>query len=616
MFPRIPSKRWNWRAVQSSPLGLVLLTLAFSCPAGPAQIDWVKSGKDWLRLWKAGRIDLQDPMPRSNPLVLPGKDPRILELIKAKGTYFFWSHENELSFLCSGLAADVTGEGRKVLTQMAEQTVSVKPGRELSNPRTLRMQPWTLRRQARQSLSRLRDPDVRRHFASILAIDEKKGPASDKQRVLASATLEECGDHGDADSLLPGVEAADPLVRAASARALGRISGERALETLIPRLDVEKDPAVRIHLWAALVPCTESLGDWKERRDKQVWKDICARAKRILLTDGTPVAEKIALARWIWNVRPDLLLADLPGALAKAQGPGPGKQRLRWWLQGILVDMIGSGYTRSRIRGQEPRPDPGPTEAEAWQERLDSMGRAVPMTRRHRLKHPPYPKDAPGLFGLPLQGERILLLLDVSEPFAGPLVPESTSSSSNSKASKEDRRTDLGEDIVDKLLAALAEMPDTTEVRILAYGKKVSAYPRTGYLVLDKKGRAKVRAFLGKQDGSGPANPSTPLLELLGQDRGLPCALAPRETPDAIYWMAIAPPMEGPVRTAGTLTDLCLASNALWTTPVFIAYFPDRRSKARRTPFYQLGNAFNTSLRRLAQESMGAYQYRSYRPGK
>ena len=585
-----------------SRIGLLPGLLLIAATAN-AQVDWVKSGKEWLRLWRAGRIDLQDPSPRSGPLVLPGKDARVAELVKAKGRYFFWTHASELSFLCSGLAADVSGEGRKVLMQMAGQTSPAKKGKELQDKKSLRQQPWMLRRQARESLARLRDASVREHFSALLKEGPKQRAVPVRQRILATAVLAECGDYGDVEALLPGLAANDALLRAASARAIGRITGEPALEALVRRLDEEQDPGVRIHLWAALVPATEALGTWKERRDKKIWKRLCAKAKGLLLASSTPTQEKIALCRWLWRVRPDLLLPILPKALAAAQAEGPGMDRLRWWLQGNLIDMIGSGYYRRGRKGGAPYQDPGPRDAQAWQERLDSRRRPVPMTRRHRYKHPLYPKNGPQLFGLPVQGQRILILLDVSAPFGGPLVAGSN-------------KVRLGEDIVKRLSSRIDTIPATTEIRIVAYSKKSETLPRRGYLRLDKKGRARIRSFLEKQSGSGDANPSSPLLAAVGQDRGLPVALARAEGPDAIYLLAIAPPLTGPLRSSRTLVDLCLASSSPWTVPVFVAYFPDRRSLARRTPFYQYGYEFSRELARLAEQSMGAFQNHSGRTGK
>ncbi len=603
---------------RSTFLFALFLCLILQSHGAKAQVDWVKSGKDWLRLWKAGRIDLQDPSPRSGPLVLQVNDKRVQALVKAKGRYWFWSHANELSFICSGLAADVTGEGRKVLVQMAAQVAPTRPGKQLLNKKSLRMQPWMLRTQARKSLARLGDQDVRAYFSNILKTRAKQKVAEARLRILATQVLAECGDYGDVATLLPGLTDGDALLRAASARAVGRITGEPALEALIERLAKESDPSVRVHLWAGLVPATEALGTWKERRNKEIWKDLCAKARTILLAAGTPTSEKIALCRWLWRVRPDLLLPVLPKALGAAQGAGPGMQRLRWWLQGNLIDMIGSGFYRSR-KGKAAA-DPGPTDAQAWQERLDAKARPVPMNRRHRLKHPPYPKESKKLFGLPLQGQRLLILLDVSAPFAGPLVPESSrrpkAGASKTKVDKEDRRTQLGEDIRRQLQEVLDGLPATTELRIVAYSKKRESLPRKGYLSLGKKGRSRIRAFLDKQTGAGDADPSSPLLDAIGQVQALPAALAPEEGPDAIYWLAISPPLAGPVRSSEALTDLCAASNSLWTVPLFIAWFPDRRSLARRKPLYQFGFEFSRNLTRLSEESMGAFENRSYSPGK
>ncbi|MEZ5988112.1 MAG: HEAT repeat domain-containing protein [Planctomycetota bacterium] len=567
-----------------------VLLLALLLPQ--AQTDWAQAGKDWFTQWKAGRISLLLPWPRSNPYVLDAGDRRVEEMLRAKGASFYWTHEAELGMVCSGIAAEIGGDGRDLLRSMALVPNGGRPGGELRSSGTTERQPWILRRTAREAIARSPDAASRQAAVAVLA-DEG---ADAEALVLACALLEACGDFSEQAALAARLGHDDPLVRVAAARALGHIAGQAALDAILDRLEKEAEPRVRGHLWSAVIRPVEALGDWRERAEKDAWKRAVSLAARRLFADGATVVEKLAIAEFMWRARPDLFLSRLPEALAAAQGDGPGQARLRWWFHGLLVDMVGRGFLpRRRVPGQDPETaptDPGPTEVEAWRRIVQQ--RTTPQGRRIQSDQPPLPTDGPRLFGLPVQGRRLLFLVDCSPCSTapgcgpGPRAPTKTARPGSTSASRPSSRR--------------CSRPSPTGPSCASRRRRGgAAVPRRGWLTLDARSRPRLGKVLAGLRGAGEADLATPLFHALGVERGLPVNLgvADEERPDAIYLLASPLVRKGPVQSADALVDLVLGAWPGDRVPVFVAYVQDRRPTTS-DPGYRLHASWTLALRRLA----------------
>ena len=562
----------------------------------PLQFSYSKSARRFLKSWRSGAVELAFPTPLHKPQFLDKDSKRIAELIKARGRNFYWCSEYELSMICSGLAADVSGAGIPLLFDLALARFAAKPEGELKSRGAIRKQPWMLRHAALAAMGRFREPQISERARALIR-DEPQG----KFPALAPIVgLEILGSHGELEDqylAIKSLKHEDPLIRAAAVQAAGAIAGKRALESLAQLLGSEQDLGVRCHLWSALAPFFVDRKNSRQKDESTAFGKILSQAGSLLQDPRRALAERLSICRFLWQSKPKASKRALVAALATVQGQGVGKALLRWWIHNLLIEIVGKGLGRARRthdstadaeerRGNEP--DLAANDVEGWQKLLESGGYQGIRTQLRSGMRPPTPKTKAMLFKrMPVIGERILFLLDNSDVAKRPWALLN-----NTIVSTEDRKLDVGQIASREILRAVEKLVQGTQIRIVAYGQPMRYFPRKGYASSDKKLYPRLAAFFRSLAPDGEANPSKSLLDALGIRNALPLILArPRpDAPDHIYWLPSAIPDAGPLQSPKALADVIASATKSNPLPVSILYvLPQRRGTRAGSPARRLG---------------------------
>ena len=576
-----------------------------------AQIDWPAQAKSFLEGWERGRLELLAPRPHKAPLVLPASDPALAELSKTKGDKFYWSGEQELSFVLSGLAASTSDEALDALFAFATARLGSDPGREWQDRKAAARQPWLVRDMALDKLRGLQSPGVALRARKLLA--GAKGRTRVFDIAIAGRLLGARGAFEDIARFQPLLDDADPQLRAIAASTLGELAFPEVAAPLFVQLMREQDKGVRPWLLRSLVLALARSAE-PEKDSEGEFATMISRLCQALGNPGVAATEQRVLCELLWELRPLAVLRELPLALGRLQDPG--EEHVRDMVHALLVDMHGIGHGLKERKGRRGTGFDAPaTDAKAWQDFME--GRRKPYVQRRAQKRllPPPPEGTPKLFGMPLSSECVTLLLDASAAWSGPWWRQEKSGKDGTPQGEES--TTLGAKISEGILSALGQLPEGTPFRILTTEEKPKRYPRKGYAKTSTKELQKLERFLSRLPGKGVSAPADALFELFGVDSGLPVVLAqPAELLPAVHWIVCTPPEEGKSASLEAMHQRLAAARPAVPIPLHVAYFPDRRRESRYTPYYQLAIAYGQSkrLRALAELTRGSYHWQGF-PG-
>jgi hypothetical protein len=590
---------------------LSLIALLASAPKLSAQLDWVELGKEWHEAWSKGRIDLSAPRPTKTAMQLPGNDPALIELTKARGDKFFWCAEQELSFVLGGLAASMKDEALDVLFAFARSQAGSNPKREWTARKAADKQPWLVRDSALDTLRALQSPQVAERARALMS--EAKGRDRPFDLAIALHILGARGALQDVDRIQPLLRDEEPELRIAAAAALGELAFPEAAALLFVELMREQDPLVRPWLLRQLVLAVARTANPEEELEGEFATTI-SRLTKALGNPGVSLTEQRILCELLWELRPLAALPELPGALARLQDPG--EEQLRDLVHALLVDMHGVGHGLRERRGKRGTGfDAGPTDAEAWKGFIQGRRKLYVQKRAKRRPLPPAPEGTPELFGMPIQYGPVTLLLDASGAWSGPWWRQQKSGADGTPDGEES--TTLGAKIRAGILEALGKLPEGTEFRVITTAVRPKSYPRRGYAKTSAKELKRLESFLSKLPGKGVSAPAEALFELYGMQNGMPVALAraPELLP-AIHWIVCTPPEDGKSASLEAIARRMRAARGAVPIPLHIAYFPDRRRESRYTPYYQMAIEYGQSnrLRLLAEAMLGSYHWQGF-PG-
>ncbi|GEM_PF-6228309 len=565
--------------ISPAPLGMALI-IGMGLPSAPlyAQGSPLKVAKEWWRAWSKGKVDLQAPLPTKNPRFLNPRSQKIRETVKARGRFFYWSAETELSFVISGLAAQTGTEARSWLFRFALAHVGPKLANEWKAPASTKRQPWLVRALAIRALARSADPGIQEEALALLEGTAPKGskavPPLLAQQVGASILAQR-----EASVPLPKIQslldAPEALARAAGLLLCANLGMVSTLNLVPKLLQKEKDPRIRIRAWHSLSSILSgdpsNLGDRGPLRTKAL-----ALLRRSLLSHKTPLGERLAICRCLFSAQPKEVKAWIPAL--KALREDSRSPRLRWWLDGICEELAPRKKRRRRKRDRS---------------------------------RPEYPTDLPQLFGRPALGNRILILLDSSEALNGPWYPLDRSGKST-RPMGVPKKT-LGQAVTQEILRFVASLGPQQKFRLICYGKKTKVFPKKGFVHHGPTQQKKLAGFLQSLRGKGKANHGKALLQgVLGLRNGAPLplpSLSPPKSPDCVLWLPCSAPMAGKIRSMTAISALAIPALREGSVPIHIAYLADRRPLIRKTPFYQLTIAAGISraFRKIAEESLGTY---------
>ncbi|PIE22072.1 MAG: hypothetical protein CSA62_14300 [Planctomycetota bacterium] len=583
--------------------------LFFASAPLPAQIDWPEQAKNFLDAWGRGRLHLLAPRPNKTPLVLPTGEEALAELSQAKGDKFYWSVEQELSFVLSGLAASTSEKALDALFAFAMVHVGNDISREWNDRKSASRQPWLIRDMAIDMLRRLQSPQIPVRARKILA--KAKGRTRAFHIAIAGRLLGAHGAFEDISRFQALLSDPDPLVRAAAAKTLGELAFPEVATHLCNRLHNEKNPSVRARLLSNLVRALARSSKAEKDIDGPFAKTVIDLCQTLGRTD-IPQTEQILLCELLWELRPLAALRELPKALARLQGPGD--ERVRHMVHALLVDMHGIGHGLKKRRGRRGTGfHASATEPKKWAEFIHGRRKLYVQRRAKKRLLPPPPKGSPKLFGMPISQEGVTLLLDASAAWSGPWWRQEKSGASGSP--KGTKGTTLGKKITEGILLALANLPEKTPFRILTTETKPKRYPRKGYALISARELQKLGLFLSRLPGKGVSAPADTLFDIFGIQSGLPTLLAsPPEQPSSVLWIVCSPPEAGKSASLAAIHHRIAAARASVPIPVHIAYFPDRRREARYTPYYQLAIAYGQAkrLRALAELTRGSYHWQGF----
>jgi hypothetical protein len=436
---------------------LSLIALLASAPKLSAQLDWVELGKEWHEAWSKGRIDLSAPRPTKTAMQLPGNDPALIELTKARGDKFFWCAEQELSFVLGGLAASMKDEALDVLFAFARSQAGSNPKREWTARKAADKQPWLVRDSALDTLRALQSPQVAERARALMS--EAKGRDRPFDLAIALHILGARGALQDVDRIQPLLRDEEPELRIAAAAALGELAFPEAAALLFVELMREQDPLVRPWLLRQLVLAVARTANPEEELEGEFATTI-SRLTKALGNPGVSLTEQRILCELLWELRPLAALPELPGALARLQDPG--EEQLRDLVHALLVDMHGVGHGLRERRGKRGTGfDAGPTDAEAWKGFIQGRRKLYVQKRAKRRPLPPAPEGTPELFGMPIQYGPVTLLLDASGAWSGPWWRQQKSGADGTPDGEES--TTLGAKIRAGILEALGKLPEGTE---------------------------------------------------------------------------------------------------------------------------------------------------------
>ncbi len=563
------------------------------------QVDWIDAGRRYVKAWNAGKVNLQAPVALDRPGFLDPRNAKIVELVKARGDKFHWTAEAELSFICSGLAAAVGDDGADVLWQLGLVRIGNDAVAELRNRAAAKRQPWLVRHTV---LATIAKGSGTRYAARAVDVLGRFGQ-EDFDPIAANfacAVLARCGGIEHRATVEKLLASDEVRVRGAALAAIRAIGASLSLKRLVPLLDNEKSVAVRCAIWHALGGIVSALGDPDKRDPNEHVDRIIAHAVATLKDLQRPLVEGVAVCRFIWNARPLEILRELPDCLAAHQETAGGHATLRWWIWGLLNDMHGTGTERRRNRRGQLGTGftAGANEPEKWKQFLAGRRRLYALRRGRETSRPPFPAGTPTLFGLPLFGKRIRIIVDCSEASGAPFTGVNRDGSTTEK-------TTVHERIAEELRTVLAKLPATTTVFVECWSKRGKT--------LASKSRERLADLVGEQRPRGPSNPSGALLRHIRAAQ--PIETANIADVDSIYWLCTSPPTAGTIQSPQTLVDVLLSAQPSCPVPIHVALFADRRKARFGYKLSRLLRGLSKKLRRLGEESGGSYSY-VIRPGQ
>jgi hypothetical protein len=453
--PRRPRGATSVRMISSRrhllfPFVLVVLAAALPCPLVAAQDgDPVAQLRGLHSQLRAGSIDLYARIDH-------GKS------VSGVMTYTDGEPLAAVASLLQDVAASSHPEARTVLLQTAVMRLDRDPAAERRRFRD--QQPWVVRRLAAEALAGSADPELDSWLSAVVLTDRNSRDGA-ARRALAARLLAERGAAASEPRIAAMLLDPAPEVRAAAARALGRLGIGESLGAL-PQTLGDDDREVRLEGLLAIEAIATRDGSEPAR--------VAALAAGRRGLEDPDWRVRRAAAALLSRIRDAASVPPLLAALAREQPAYRGARRIvRSSLREALGAVTGADFPSTR-----------PEDWNAWW--LGNAERfALPLEARILAR-----EQGPRFFGLPLESDEVLFLLDASGSMRQPLPSDRGGPIRYLMAARELER-------------CLANMPDGTRFDVVLFGEGLTRFADRP-LPLDDVARARVSEFVrGVEPGGG-----------------------------------------------------------------------------------------------------------------
>jgi hypothetical protein len=423
----------------------MLRLLLCLCAFLPGLADDPKLGKAmdaWLKAWRAGRVDLtsQADVERTSVLKQQGVLP--------KGLVGRLTALRELEILLD-LAVQVD-DAETTTRLLAFAAAGLEPG-EYSPKQA----PRIVRTQAEQALARLKSAASRQ---TILGSARGEGERDRPSQAAALRMLGRLGDESAREVLEKHLGATEPYVRAAAADSLTSLAHPDSCEALIRTLQHEKDEQAIDALVGALTRVFD-------KHSQQISADVAKAAIEVSIaqlgrgtwrTDMTLVAflERFRSADAI-----PTLIAVLERFQSNPEEVRAGKLSglLKHRAHEALVSLTGAGFPSDQPQLWR----------EFWEKEKATFQVPPPKEKKS------YTTSAGGFFGLPVQGTRVVFVVDVSGSMGFPIGGGGTAAPGGKLADSLRTRMDVAKE---ELLFAIEQLPEVASFSCVLFSDEASLW--------------------------------------------------------------------------------------------------------------------------------------------
>lgn len=478
---------------------LPLLLLSVLLPDAVGASDAVAAFRSWMRRYQQGRVDLYEAVPVPIPAA---DDPEDRRFYRSAGV-------DELDALLAALVAQGDTDAARVLLEAASLTLERTAAEEREKHVT--EQPWLVRRRAAQALWQIADPEVAAWLRST-PIRDNATIGGARRRGIAALALAHGRQPGALQAIQPLLHDEAGEVRVSAAMALGVLGDADAIPALGEvRADAAQPPPVRLEALLAIdaiAASPDALDGVVQQRMEAAWAAL----------EDNGSAVRFAAARILRDHPSVDSIPILVAALQREQESVAGsRRRVRVALRDALARITGEDFPSYRpadwadwwdgVRGDFALAD-------------DIAGRAV------------VPEQGARFFGIPVEGDTVVFLLDASGSMDRPASGSEGGASRLFLATRELRRC------VDAL-------DPKTHFNVVLFNERVTPFAATP-LAAEEPGRTRLAAFLTGLDADGGTDLIGALMFALGDGGSLAQRLLGDEI-DTLIVLTDGAPSRGPV---------------------------------------------------------------------
>ncbi len=441
--------------------------------------DAVAAVRGFLEKLKHHEIDLYTPIANGAPVKPDSPDaPGSPDDLGAPIRYYDRSAVDKAGALLDAAATSGATDSALVLMQAATFRPESDP--YLERRRWRAEQPWLVRRLATDALVQCKDPgtDV---FLTRVALTDRTPRDGALKREIAARVLARRGSTTSAGAIGKLLTDDAASVRASAARALGELGIGEMAPLLDPALK-DSDPTVRLEALLALdrIASQDLVGIQKERLQK---------AARTALEDSHWTV-RLAAAEELGKYRDR---SSIPALIAALEREQPEKAGSRHRVRTVIRDSLGA------LTGQD-LPSLRPEEWTAWWSSVSAEFELPPQTK------PLAREQGARYFGISIDGDAVVFLLDVSGSMQQPVVGDDAGPSRLAVANRE----------FDRCLQGLRK---GTRFNVILFNETFIPFSKD-LVVLDEKTAAAATEFVRNAAAGGGTDLLGALELAFGEDAG------------------------------------------------------------------------------------------------
>lgn len=359
---------------------LVVVAVALAPPSTAASTDLRK----WFDDYRRGSVDLHQPVPAA--IVVPVASDGAAGATEVR--YCATTAVDTLRAKVDAARTEDSLAAARVLVDLATYQPIADAGEE--RRRFVSRQPWLVRRLGQDGLTQLRDPAARDWLAKI-ALHDTDPLDGVRTRAVACHALGATMDATYLEPLAGALRDEAASVRAEAAVALGMLGTPLALSALEAAL-ADADDRVRLEALLAIDAITIGKSELGERRKSTLARAIGDAAWPIRLAAARML--RAGADRGTIPILIDALIAEAPGGVGRADA----RRRVRTQLRASLMELTGRDFPSDRS-----------ADWAAWWKDVAGSFELDPSA-----VHTAVPEQGPRFFGIPLETDVVLFLIDGS----------------------------------------------------------------------------------------------------------------------------------------------------------------------------------------------------------